>query len=148
MRELLFLHTAASNLHPELKKILDQGFNFDDGHLYLNKFLSERSLSLESNSLDATGQEVFINSFHTDDYIDEGHLEHALAFSLAASNLLKKTASHTSFLKAMIIITATDFGASIKIFQDRPDQPYLSDDLENYGQPILVNSFSNQRSTP
>lgn len=141
MKRLLPQHPKAQQLHPNLLALLNGGICFRGDYVFLEKLLSERQIPTLDMVGDETGVEVFVNSFHTDDYIEDDHLSQALAFASAAMELCAEKYDSESHGILSFVITVTDYGVNIKLFKNRPQQPYLSGRLEDYSEPIMLIHF-------
>ncbi|MBI2308173.1 MAG: hypothetical protein HYU78_12805 [Rhodocyclales bacterium] len=141
MKRLLPQHPKAQQLHPNLLALLNAGICVRGDYVFLAKLLSERQIPTLDRVGDETGIEVFVNSFHTDDYIEDDHLPQALAFASAEIELWAEKHDFGSHEALSIVITVTEYGVNIKLFKNRPQQPYLSDRLEDYPEPVMLIRF-------
>jgi hypothetical protein len=141
MANLIAKNAEAPILAPSLAALLKQEFRIQGDYVFIDKLFSERKLPTTSLVEDETGVEVFVNSFHTDDYIDSRHLPQALAFTVAVRRVWnnKFRAKHT--FQLAIVLSVTEFGVNFKLHKVRPLQPYLADDLESYAEPIFLQKF-------
>jgi hypothetical protein len=129
---------SSTSLEPALASLVNGGFTVKDGRVFLSAFLAIRELPSKRMKLDATGEEVFINSFHTDDYISADFLSQSVEFCLAIDGEWKRH-SHFGYKSTLrLVVAATDYGTNIKLFSVRKDEPYLLENLEEYPQPIFV----------
>lgn len=125
-------------LHTALVEIIKAGFILVNDCFFLKYFFDIRGTPSFDTVQDETGAEVFVNSFHIDDYVDTNHLEQALAFAKAAYDIATTSKFNLLASQLCFVITLSEYGANIKTFRVRANQPYLTDDLEGYEQPILI----------
>jgi hypothetical protein len=85
---------------------------------------------------DETGFEAFVNSIRLSDYVERDFLQ----FGIALASYLYGNSVASDDLLCSIVIQQKD--AVIKLYIRRPDQYYLSCDLETYSQPIFEGSRS------
>lgn len=122
-------------LNSELAKILDSGLISVDGCIFL-KYLYERKGNATAEYFqDKTGYEAFVNSFHTGDYCGGDLLSQSLLF---IKNLfqLYKSKSPANCISAIISIDEGD--CIIKFHTNRDGEEYISGDLNEFSQPILI----------
>lgn len=86
---------------------------------------------------DKTGVECFVNSFHIDDYVAERYLDYSCLFCNA---ILNKWQQEGNSEKLNMIVSMDEFGAVIKCHVKRQGESWLSDNLEEYEDAILVTS--------
>lgn len=141
MANLIAKNAEAPVLAPGLAALLKQEFRIQGDYVFLDKLFSERRLPAKSLAGDETGVEVFVNSFHTDDYIDSRHLSQALAFTTAVQRIWNNRFRAKHAFQLAIVLSVTEFGVNFKLHKVRPLQPYLADDLESYAQPIFLQKF-------
>lgn len=141
MEKLLSNVMGPQKLKPALAGILSEDFNRRDGYVFIGALLKKCRIPTIEEVGDETGVEVFVNSFHTDDYIESDHLEQALAFSGELQKLWGDQSDRGSNVKLTLVLAVTEFGVNVKLFQRRASQPYLADDINTYTQPILAIEF-------
>jgi hypothetical protein len=118
---------------------LEGGFIVRDGCVFLSALLSSEVSVTRSDFPDKTGFECFINSFHIDDYVEDKYIENAALF------IEKLFAMWKSFNKEgdiQAIISLSDFGAVVRFHIIRECEYWLSPDLEEYAEGILIASSS------
>lgn len=133
---------TSQELKPALAEILSSDFCQKGEYVFIGSLLKKRHVPSTEEVGDATGVEVFVNSFHTDDYIESDHLEQALAFARELQKRWGARSDRASDAKLTLVLAMTEFGVNVKLFQRRVSQPYLADDLNTYKQPILAIEIS------
>lgn len=142
MKRLLDENSIARvTLNSRLAEIVNQGFLIEKG-CYLLVYFKQLSQHLkETDFVDQTGFECFVNSFHVDDFVQEDLLPQAMAFSKA---LLAKWKRLRSKEVLEIIVGETDFGFNIKAHVKRNGELWIDpQDIENFDEGLLLVS-SNQ----
>lgn len=144
MKSILSPDQFNSDIDKSLQNLLRGGLLVKDGCLFIRELLDQRRNENLRESLDETGREVFVNSFHTDDYVESNHVQQAIAFVNATEKLWEKDIAFKEKSRPKFVLSVTEFGVNVKFFLDRENQPYLLDDLEQYAQPIMSITLPNQ----
>lgn len=141
------MSSALSALHSlgefpaELSLVAQSGFYQKDGCKFL-KYFEEMKTNVDlSHFADRTGYECFINSIHIDDFVDSNWLGGALRF---ARQLLDcwLVASHSEVLQ--VIVACNEMGVTVKAHVIRAGESWLSDDLEEYEDAVLLATSEGQ----
>jgi len=114
------LKTDGSALSPELSSVLDAGFVEEKGCVLLAA--KARGSALAPAKEDETGFECFINHLHVEDLGEA--LEFARRFNKALAD---------AFTGNFVVIVSYDGReATVRFHRLRPDQSWLSENLEGY----------------
>ena len=88
---------------------------------------------------DEIEQEIFINSFHSDDYINNENIKfhwiYMLFFCKNLKDILPKKRNYLIF----VILSQTEYGINFKMYKDRNTEYLLY--LDSYSQPIIEIKF-------
>ena len=134
----LILKKVALNfqLNAALQKLLNEGFIFHEGCYFLKTLYKQQSHINQSDFIDSTGYECFINSIHFDDYIENNVFEQALLFS---DNLIKKWNIQNNGLVLKLILSETDFGFNLKFHLYREYEHWINEnDIDKFEEAIIV----------
>jgi len=122
-------------LPDELNSIINEGFFEHDGCFFSKKLMSYCLSASPEYFQDNVGFECFVNSLHIDDYVKGNYLDYSISFSNA---LFKAWQSFSLDKELNVIILPNDFGVAIKFHLIRPNETWLSEDLEAYEDPVLT----------
>ena len=125
------------SLAESLLDLLAGGFVIDDGCAFLAALKTRGGNSRLDSFPDRTGYECFINSIHIDDYVASDFVLQACLF---VETLFEswRGAEGTGCRKLQAIISCDEFGAVVKFCLVRDGESWLSDNLEEYEEGILV----------
>lgn len=132
------LHNAQWNdlvLPEELNSWVEKGFVKKENCVFLAALFS--SYPNDKYLFDKTGVECFVNSFHIDDSVTERYLDYSCLFCNA---IINKWHQEGNSEKLNMIISMDEFGAVIKCHVIRQGENWLSHNLEQYEDAILVTS--------
>lgn len=135
MSKALSSLASLGSLSSDLSSIAEQGFYQKDGCTFLKFFENMITNVSLSSFVDRTGYECFINSIHVDDYAENDWLGNALQFSRRLLECWSGTSRSDSL---EVILSYSEFGATVKAHVTRTGESWLSDDLDKYNEPILV----------
>lgn len=122
-------------LPDELNSIINEGFFERDGCFFSKNLIDYCTSASPEYFQDSVGFECFVNSLHIEDYVKGNYLDYAISFSNA---LLEAWQRFSSDKKLNVIILPNDFGVTIKFHLIRPNETWLSEDLEEYEDPVLA----------
>lgn len=129
------LSLANVELDHRLGEIAESGFKYQDDCFFLGKcFDVDTNVSIDDFP-DKTGYECFINSVNIDDYIDDGYLEQAVCFVRSVFSQWNKAQEGR---KLIAILSMDEFGLKVKFHMQRVGEQWLSGELEEYEESILV----------
>jgi len=121
----------------ELERIARSDFVERDGCIFIAALNPQSHMSLDSFP-DRTGYECFVNSVHIDDYVSDDLLATAISWLSLVLDQWNKFGL-PGVLQGSV--STDEFGATVKVYVLRPNEPWLGDDLEGYEQAVLtVNS--------
>ena len=125
-------------LKNELQCIIDTGIKRIDGYALSNAFIDPDHTLPDSDFLrkyftDKTGYEVSFNSFHTEDYIQEDHLEQSILF---VKKLFEKwnNEGHIEVLKCLVIKHKNTSDTVIKFHVVRSGEIWEGNVDDNYSE--------------
>ncbi|WP_256576907.1 MULTISPECIES: hypothetical protein [unclassified Pseudomonas] len=121
-------------LEGELGRIARSGFVERDGCIFIAALNPQSHMNLDSFP-DRTGYECFVNSVHIDDYVSADFLATAIFWLSLVLDQWNKSAL-PGVLQGSV--SNDEFGATVKVHVLRPDESWLSDDLEGYEQAVLT----------
>lgn len=133
--EQMLARVGCASLDGELADIARSGFVVRDGCVFLRSLESfQMHISLKSFP-GRTGYECFVNSIHTDDYVNANFLACALSYLSLVFEAWNK-----SGLPGVLqgTISGDEFDATVKFHLLRPGETWLSDDLEGYEEAVLT----------
>lgn len=137
----LFIKKVAVNskLCTPLQKLISGGFIFHNGCYFLRSLYGIQSHISESDFIDATGYECFINSIHIDDYVEIDLFEQAMLF---ADKLIELWKIQNNGLILTVILSETEFGFNIKFHTCRKNEQWINEDeMDKFEEAmILLNS--------
>lgn len=122
-------------LPDELNSIVNEGFFERNGCFFSKKLMGYCTSASPDYFQDSVGFECFVNSLHIDDYVKDNYLDYSISFSNA---LFESWQHFSSDKKLNVIILPNDFGITIKFHLIRPNETWLSEDLEEYEDPVLI----------
>ena len=117
----------------KLENLIDLGFTYENGCVFLSGLYIMDRNSSESEFPDKTGYECFVNSLHIDDYVDNDFLIFSLFF-------VDKLFSfwHTFDNRSIrAIVSCDEFGAVVRFHLLRENEIWLNENIEASIQPIL-----------
>lgn len=122
-------------LDHSLVEIAESGFRNKDGCFFLGKCFGIDTNTSANDFPDKTGYECFINSVNIDDYVDDGYLEQAVCFVRSVFSQWNKLRESKTLIA---IVSLDELGLKVKFHLDRSGEQWLSDELEDYEESILV----------
>lgn len=122
-------------LDRSLCEITESGFKGQNGCFFLGKCLEIDTNTSINDFPDKTGYECFINSVNIDDYVEDGYLEQAVSF---VRNVFSQWNDIQESKKLIAILSLDEFGLKVKFHMHRVGEQWLSDELEDYEESILV----------
>ncbi|MFN5310724.1 MAG: hypothetical protein ACK5C0_14840 [Candidatus Kapaibacterium sp.] len=126
-------------INSALRAIVESGFILHNGCYFLKSLYNKQTHIKESDFIDLTGFECFINSIHIDDYAEIDLFEQAILFADELINLWK---NQKSGLVLKLILSETDFGFNVKFHTFRKGQDWIvEDELEKFEEAIIVMSI-------
>jgi hypothetical protein len=134
-RGLLSQRPDERSLPPAIARIVASGFAESNGCLYI-RALQNQEVDLEHVG-DRTGLEALVNHFHV-----EGDGETAADFwtALNAAESLAEALDQGADVGPARVIVSRDGGehpnSTVRIVRRRPNEPWLSEDLEAYSEPV------------
>jgi hypothetical protein len=139
-KELEQVNFDEKKIPPELFALLDAGFIALDGCFFIRS-LKELCLSVsDTDFLDKTGFECFVNSIHIDDYVDSDYLAIALLFVQACFDVWKNTHSESGKLAGIIL--SDEIGVVVKFHYLRESESWLGECLERYEEAVFSTDSS------
>jgi hypothetical protein len=123
------------DLNRSLLEIAESGFMVKDGCFLLGKCMDADTNVSISNFPDKTGYECFINSVNIDDYVEENYLEQGICF---VRNVFSRWNSVQGLPKLIAILSLDEFGLKVKFHAWRVGEHWLTDELEDYEESVLV----------
>ncbi|WDH25786.1 hypothetical protein [Pseudomonas chlororaphis] len=126
----------------QLFDLLPQGFVEDSGCVFLTSLASMKTNATESDFLDRTGRECFVNSVHIDDYVSSDYLVNACLFVEAVFEKWRRQDKNRIF---QAVISSDEFGAVVKFHLLRDGEFWVGDNLEGYEDPILLSDSTGVR---
>lgn len=129
------LSLANVELDHSLGEMAESGFKVQDGCFFLGKCFEVDTNASINEFPDKTGYECFINSVNIDDYVDDGYLEQAVCFVRSVFSQWNKVQESR---KLIAILSLDEFGLKVKFHVHRVGERWLSDELEDYDESILV----------
>lgn len=118
-----------------LADIVAQGIIEKDGCFFLAALASKSTNAVESDFLDRTGWECFVNSIHIDDFANSDYLFNAVLFVRSVLGEWARRGHEGVFQS---IISNDEFGAVVKFHFLREGQSWVGSDLEKYEDSILL----------
>lgn len=103
-------------------------------------FFIEKCINIDTNASlddfpDKTGYECFINSINIDDYVDCDYLLQGVMFTRKIFSLWNDLGENQ---KLIANFSLDEFGLKVKFHLERSGEQWLSDELEDYEESILV----------
>lgn len=131
----LEINTKVKNLF----SLLQEG-TLEEGELFFLAALRKiRKIPNLDDVTDEIEQEIFINSFHSDDYINNENIKfhwiYMLFFCKKLKDILPKKRNYLIF----VILSQTEYGINFKMYKDRNTEYLLY--LDSYSQPIIEIKF-------
>ena len=131
----LEINTKVKNLF----SLLQEG-TLEEGELFFLAALRKiRKIPNLDDVTDEIEQEIFINSFHSDDYINNENIKfhwiYMLFFCKKLTDILHKKRNYLLF----VILSQTEYGINFKMYKDRNTEYLLY--LDSYSQPIIEIKF-------
>ena len=122
-----------------LFSLLQEG-TLEEGELFFLAALRKiRKIPNLDDVTDEIEQEIFINSFHSDDYINNENIKfhwiYMLFFCKKLKDILPKKRNYLIF----VILSQTEYGINFKMYKDRNTEYLLY--LDSYSQPIIEIKF-------
>ena len=128
--------TFNHQLKISLQKLLDSGFKNSNDCYFLETLFNQQSHIQQSDFIDKTGYECFINSIHIDDYVEKDYFEQAILF---ASNLVELWNCSNYGKKLLIIVSETDFGFNLKFHLKRESEQWIDiKDINKFEEALIV----------
>lgn len=127
--------TAIGVLPVGLCDVLRKGFQFRDGCLFLTHFAHRAAIESIDAFPDRTGYECFVNSFHVDEFAEERFIDVARLF---VDECFRSWSSELLGVRYRAIVSGDDTDVVVKIHCSRDGESWLSDDLENCDEAVLV----------
>lgn len=118
----------------ELRDMLCSGFFIKNGCVFLVSLAAKHRNVNEEDFPDKTGWECFVNSIHIDDYCSSSYILNSLIF---VDDLFKKWRERNEGV-LQAIVSSDEFGANIKFHSLRDGELWADENLERYGDPILM----------
>lgn len=126
-----------------LSKIAESGFKNQGGCFFLEEcFELDTNVSI-NDFPDKTGYECFINSVNIDGYVGERYLEQAVCF---VSRVFYQWNKVQKSKKLIAMLSLDEFGLKVKFHVHRAGELWLSEDLEDYEESILVVDSSEEET--
>lgn len=139
MRELLKEVDLEVSLNSSLQDIVGHGFE-DKEDCYFMAALFRGSTNVTRDSFqDATGYECFINSLHIEDYGSEDPLSQAIKF---VEKIFYIWNIHQKNIVLAAIISSDEFSVVTKFHVKRAGENWINEDVNNYEDPIMFISSS------
>jgi hypothetical protein len=135
---LLMFKKVTSNhqLEISLQKLLENGFKISNDCYFLDTLFNQQKHIKESDFIDKTGYECFINSIHIDDYVENDFFEQTMLFAKYLIELWNKNNYDKSIV---IIIGETDFGFNLKFHLHREGEQWISiKDIDRFEESLIV----------
>jgi hypothetical protein len=126
-------------LDSSLVSLLEDGFIVQDGCVFLSAFFSSETSVTKNSFPDNTGFECFVNSFHIDDYVEDNYLENTMLF-IEKLFLVWRLLDYKMDIN--VIVSLNDFGAVVRFHVIRECENWISSDLEEYEEGILIANSS------
>ncbi|RPD83084.1 hypothetical protein EGK75_13535 [Neisseria weixii] len=122
-----------------LSPLLQKGL-VEVGNLLLLSELNDSRVIPAESLFDDIDKEVFINNFHSDDYLNSFQIEeHWINMILFCKNLKSYLPENRSYFVYMIL-SQTEYGVNFKMYKDREIE-YLSENIDKYQQGIIQFKF-------
>ena len=131
----LDLKFDGTNLNIQLHNIATSGFKRIDDCFFLNKCLGFDTNASFSDFQDKTGYECFINSVNIDDYVEGALLEQSVLFVREVCHQWNKFILNKTLVS---ILSLDEMGVNVKFHVRRVGEQWLSDDLEDFDECILI----------
>jgi hypothetical protein len=113
-----------TTLHPKLSLFLKNNpFIFNNECYVLKKVMERNKHMQETDFIDKTGYECFINSIHIDDYINSDLLIQSILF---IKKILLRWNKLNNNLTLRLILSETDFGFNIKFHVVRANEEWIN----------------------
>lgn len=123
-------------LNPILEKLLSDGFTCHKGCYFLKSLYKLQNHINQSDFIDSTGYECFINSIHFDDYVNENIIEQALLFS---DHLIRVWNTENNGLILRLILSETDFGFNLKFHLFREQEKWINEnDIDKFKEALVI----------
>jgi len=136
MKGLLVAQGAkVSKASGELKKIAKSGFVEKDGCYFLRELIKPVVNISDNDFPDKTGCECFFNSLHVVDYMPGADVSVCLNFVEICFESWRSN-YHGDLVSIISLSEGNDF--VIKFHLSRPNESWLSDDLNEYDEAILL----------
>ena len=131
----LEINTKVKNLF----SLLQEG-TLEEGELFFLAALRKiRKIPNLDDVTDEIEQEIFINSFHSDDYINNENIKFHWIYMLFFCKKLKDILSKKRNYLIFVILSQTEYGINFKMYKDRNTEYLLY--LDSYSQPIIEIKF-------
>ena len=130
-----FLQHNKNSLDTSLQQILNEGFLFMEECFFLRTFFPLCHVQ-KSDFIDKTGYECFVNSFHTDDYVGNNHLQQSILF---AEKLFEKWRNENRLEILKCIISKSEYGAVVKFHIIRLGEEWIDEsNIDKFEEPICI----------
>jgi hypothetical protein len=123
-----------THLTPALMQISQKGFDFRDECYVLRALVAKSPNTSRSRFSDCTGYECFVNSLHIEDYDAKTPLAQAILF-LKDIFVIWRTTMPAEVLVG--IVSADEFSVVVKVHLRRPEEAWLSSNLDAYEDAIM-----------
>ena len=131
----LEINTKVKNLF----SLLQEG-TLEEGELFFLAALRKiRKIPNLDDVTDEIEQEIFINSFHSDDYINNENIKFHWIYMLFFCKKLKDILPKSRNYLMCVILSQTEYGINFKMYKDRNTEYLLY--LDSYSQPIIEIKF-------
>ncbi|ALQ09848.1 hypothetical protein D172_017010 [Pseudoalteromonas sp. Bsw20308] len=122
-------------LSTKLLAISLSGFVSKDECFFLKDCVEINTNITSQDFSDKTGYECFINSINVDDYVKNSFLEQGILFVREVFNLFRQLDVNKTL---NCIMSLDEFGLKVKFHTIRTGESWLSDDLEEFEESILI----------
>ena len=133
--EICLIDWNQKKLPSILSEIVFTGFRKENDCFCLDALTKGKTNVTYSDFPDKTGYECFINSIHIDDFIDSNYLAYACLFVEDCFDMWRRSGFQE---KLQAIISSDEFGSLVKLHIVRKGEAWVSDELEQYEESILV----------
>ena len=134
-----FIGATDCLLHQDVVDLLSNGFVLVDGMVFLLARAKSVNIKDLRCSMDETAIESFVNSIHLSDY-GQVRMSANSFFAIAALVRVQvQLLPRRTTLRAVLSGLGED--VVFRVFSIRADQPWLSDDIDTYGEPIFSVDF-------
>ncbi|WP_155953880.1 hypothetical protein [Pseudomonas sp. URIL14HWK12:I7] len=134
-KELEGVDRVERQLPSSLADIAAAGIIENGGCFLLSALASKSTNAAESDFLDRTGWECFVNSIHIDDFAESDYLFNAILFVRSVFGEWARRRYGGGFQS---IISSDEFGSVVKFHFLRDGESWVGSDLEKYEESILL----------